>query len=51
MSFLAAVVTLVVIAINIALYVYQRGKMNNFGVDENTDFGPALVISFLDFCS
>jgi hypothetical protein len=49
MSFFAAIVTLIVIAIIIALFVYQRGKMNNFGVDENTDFGPAYVQKSVKF--
>jgi len=45
MSFMGALVTIIFMAINIALYVYVRSKAKHLGVSENTNFGPAFWMS------
>ncbi|KAG8935362.1 hypothetical protein FRC02_008167 [Tulasnella sp. 418] len=49
LSFFASLVTLIFLAINIALYLYTRSKVNDFGIDQNTDFGPAFWMSIVTF--
>ncbi|KAG8993685.1 hypothetical protein FRB94_010471 [Tulasnella sp. JGI-2019a] len=45
MSFMGALVTIIWMAIDIALYVYVHDKAKKLGVSQNTDFGPAFWMS------
>lgn len=44
-AWFSALVTLIFMAINIALYLYVRGKMRHLGTVENTNFGPGFWMS------
>jgi len=45
LSFMGALVTVIFMAINIALYLDVKHKMEHLGVSENTNFGPGFWMS------
>jgi len=47
LSFMGALVIVIFMAINIALYVYVHNKAKHLGVSENTDFGPAFWMALV----
>jgi len=48
-SFLAAVLTLIAFAIDIALYVYFKNQMGNLGFGGQTTAGPGFWLTFVSF--
>jgi len=49
LAFMGALVTIIFMAINIALFVYVRSKMNDLGTSPNTNFGPGFWMSLAVF--
>jgi len=45
LSFMGALVTVIWMAIDIALFVYVRNRVKKLGVSENTNFGPGFWMS------
>jgi len=43
LSFMGTLVTIIWMAIDIALFLDVRNKAKKLGVSQNTDFGPACV--------